>query len=391
MLRDYLAGKGGIEAAMSEFKARIGVDFHVFDGKFQGSRSHVLGVFGELTALCPEFHFVFFLEQVEALRALPGFNRENVELVYMPHASSLVRLGWQLPRLRRLYQLDLLHTQYVIPLLPVRGNAVTIHDVLFENYPQFFNRLFVLRSRALMRWSARASDLLFSVSEYSSREIAQRYAVPRERIGVLFNAVDRSVFYPGATGSDKVQTRGLVSGGYILTVGRIEPRKNHAALLRAYARLTSNPPPLVIVGQRDFGYGAFEAELAKMPPTHQVYVISDVGDDELPALYRHAMVFVYPSFAEGFGMPPLEALASGVPVITSSSTAIPEVVGDAGLLVDPHDESALVSALARVVGDATLRLELARQGISRANCFSWRGSAEVLRKHYLDYFSGLQP
>ena len=367
---------------------RVGVDFHVFDGKFQGSRSHVLGLFGELTALCPEFQFVFFLQQVAALRAVPGFDRKNVELIYMPHANPLVRLAWHLPRLRRAYRLDLLHTQYVIPLLPARGNAVTIHDVLFENYPQFFSRLFVLRSRLLMRWSARASDLLFSVSEYSSQEIARHYAIPRHHIGVLPNAVDRKVFYPGVAEIDKVQARGFVSGKYILTVGRIEPRKNHAALLRAYAQLGANPPPLVIVGQHDFGYGEFETALAKMPSTHQVHVISDVGDDELPALSRHAMVFVYPSFAEGFGMPPLEALASGTPVITSSSTAIPEVMGDAGLLVDPGDEPALAAALARVVGDAALRREMSNHGPMRADCFSWRRSAEVLRTHYLDFLTG---
>jgi glycosyltransferase involved in cell wall biosynthesis len=374
----------------NKIKARIGVDFHVFDGKFQGSRSHLLGLFSELAALCPEFQFVFFLEQIEALRAVPGFERENIQLAYMPQASSLVRLAWLLPKLRHAYRLDILHTQYVIPLLPSRGNAVTIHDVLFENYPQFFGRLFVLRSRLLMRWSARRCDLLFSVSEYSAQEIADRYALPRGSIGVLANAVDRRVFYPGKAGGEKIQARGLVSGEYILTVGRIEPRKNHAALLRAYALLTPPLPPLVIVGQRDFGYGEFEAELAKMPSTHCVHVVSDVGDDELPALYRHALVFVYPSFAEGFGMPPLEAMASGIPVITSSSTAIPEVVDDAGLLVDPQDDVMLAKALDRVLSDKVLRHKMSCQGPIQADCFSWRKSAEVLRTHYYSYLDGLR-
>ncbi|MFN7197108.1 MAG: glycosyltransferase, partial [Hylemonella sp.] len=218
-------------------RPRIGVDLHVFDGKFQGSRSHLIGIFGELTRLCPEFQFVFLLEKTAELGRLPGFSEPNVERVHMPHAGALKRLGLQLPAQRRALKLDLLHTQYVMPLQPARGNAVTIHDVLFEPYPQFFGRLFVLRSRLLMRWSARAADLLFTVSDYSRAEIAQRYGVPAEKIGVLHKAVDRQVFFPGEAGAERVRARGLQPGGYLLTVGRIEPRKNHAALLRAYRLL----------------------------------------------------------------------------------------------------------------------------------------------------------
>jgi glycosyltransferase involved in cell wall biosynthesis len=367
-------------------RRRIGVDFHVFDGKFQGSRSHLIGIFGELTRLCPEYDFVFLLEQTEALGNLPGFSGANVERVRMPHANPLVRLGLQLPRLRRELRLDLVHTQYVIPLQPARGNAVTIHDVLFEPFPQFFGRLFVLRSRTLMRWSARKADLLFTVSEYSRDEIAQRYGARAADIGVLHNAVDRQIFFPGEAGADFIRARGLTPGGYLLTVGRIEPRKNHAALLRAYRLLPGAPPPLVIVGQRDFGYGDFEAELAQLPPGRQVHLFSDVGDGELPALYRHAQLFVYPSFAEGFGMPPLEALASGTPVITSDSTAIPEVVGDAGLLIDPNDAGALQAAMERLLADPALRAQLVRRGLERADVFTWRRSAEVLAAAYRNYF-----
>ncbi|KAA3652758.1 MAG: glycosyltransferase family 1 protein [Proteobacteria bacterium] len=305
----------------------------------------------------------------------------------MPRASSLVRLGVQLPRLRRSQKLDLIHTQYVIPLWPARGNAVTIHDVLFEPFPEFFGRLFVLRSRLLMRWSARAADLLFSVSDYSRREISKRYGVDIQHIEVLHNAVDRMLFFPGSAGSDVVRSRGLEPGGYLLTVGRIEPRKNHAALLRAYRQLDGAPPPLVIVGQRDFGYGDFEAELAKMPTDRRVVMLSDVADGELPALYRHARIFVYPSFAEGFGMPPLEAMASGVPVVTSHSTAIPEVVADAGLLIDPTQTVSLKLAMERLLGDDDLCRDLSQRGLARANVFTWRATAERLAASYRHFFS----
>lgn len=367
-------------------RPRIGVDFHVFDGKFQGSRSHLIGVFGELTRLCPDFDFVFFLEKTDSLAEIPGFDGPNVERVFMPNSNPLKRLGWLLPRLRRRHRIDLLHTQYVIPLIPAKGNAVTIHDVLFEPFPEFFGKLFVLRSRLMMRWSARNTDLLFTVSEYSREEIGRRYGVDAGEIEVLHNAIDRSVFFPGNEGEELVRTRGLTPGGYLLTVGRIEPRKNHAGLLRAYARLQGTPPPLVIVGQRDFGYGEFEAALAELPHGREVRVLCDVGDKELPALYRNAKVFVYPSFAEGFGMPPLEAMASGVPVITTRSTAIPEVVGEGGILVPPRDVDALHDALVRLISSPDLCRELATAGLARANVFTWRRSAKVLAQRYRTYF-----
>lgn len=367
---------------------RIGVDFHVFDGKFQGSRSHIIGIFGELVALCPDIQFFFFLDRVEDLRNVQGFDRENVHLVRMPPKSSLTRLFWQLPLLRRRYGLDILHTQYVIPLFPAKGNAVTIHDILFESHPEYFTKFFVQRSRIMMRWAARKTDLLFTVSEHSRLEIASRYGIAASKIKVLHNAWDRSRFFGGDSDQSVVSARGLQTKGYFLTVGRIEPRKNHSILLQAYARLKGNPPPLVILGQRDFGYEDFEGQLSQLPSTHQVFVFSDVSDDELPAFYRHAMAFVYPSLAEGFGMPPLEAMASGTPVITSNLTAIPEVVGEAGLLIDPHDDEAIEKSLQRIWVDADLRHVMSERGLIQAEKFSWLESAKILRDSYARNLTG---
>lgn len=363
---------------------RIGVDFHAFDGKFQGSRSHLIGLYQALIDISPDFEFVFFLEQTEGLRKVPGFDRPNVSMVHMPHANPLARLLWQLPRLRRRHRLDILHTQYITPLGWARGNAVTIHDILFEDYPQFFTPFFVWRSRLLFRRSARTADIVMTVSEYSRREIASKYGVPAARIGLLLNAVDPLVFHPDAGADASVLSkRGLASGGYLLTVGRIEPRKDHATLMQAYAQLGEGAPPLVIVGQRDFGYGAFEAALAALPKGRDVRVLSDVGDAELPVLLRHAHTFIYPSLAEGFGMPPLEAMASGVPVITANSTALPEVVGDAGRLFAPGNAQELAACMREILESPALRKQLIDKGLARSQGFSWRGSAIVLREAFL--------
>jgi len=364
-------------------RLRIGVDFHVFDGKYQGSRSHLLGLYRELVAMCPEFDFVFFLDQVEGLRRTEGFARDNVSCIRMPRTNSLKRLAWDLPLLRWRHGIDILHTQYVMPLLPSRGRIVTIHDILFEEYPQYFGRFFVHRSRFMMRHAARNADAVFTVSDYSRDEIARRYGLEKTSIAVTPNAVDPQVFFPGEQGSEVVKSHGFLPQEYILTVGRIEPRKNHAGLIRAYSKLAGRPPPLVIVGQRDFGYDEFESAMQTLPDARQVVVISDVGDGDLAAWYRNALLFVYPSFAEGFGMPPLEALASGVPVITTNATAIPEVVGSAGILVAPGDELALREAMHDLLMDSARRKAMAQQGAARASSFSWAASARVMADRLL--------
>ena len=368
---------------------RIGIDFHVFDGKFQGSRSHVLGLFAELVSFNPRHEYLFFLDNVRELANNQAFRRDNVQLIRMRSASSVVRLAWQLPTLRRKHRLDLLHCQYVTPIWSAKGNAVTVHDVLYENYPQYFAKSFVLRSRLLISRSARKAEVLCTVSNYSRTEIARCYGVAEDRIVVLHNAVNHERFYPGPDGSEYIRSRGLTEGGFILSVGRIEPRKNYPALLDAYGRMTGDVPPLVIVGQRDFDYGEFERLLAALPATRPVRILSDVSDEQLPALYRHALVFAYPSFAEGFGMPVVEAMASGCPVVTSDTTALLEVAGTAGIVIDPARPSTLTEALQLLCNDATIRKRLIGAGIERAKAFSWRESAAALSKAYDSFAADL--
>jgi glycosyltransferase involved in cell wall biosynthesis len=371
---------------------KIGVDFHAFDGKFQGSRSHLIGLYRAMVSLCPDFEFVFFLDRVDELRSLSGFDRPNVQCVRMPSANPLLRLAWQLPRLARQHRLDVLHTQYIVPLWPGCRTIVTIHDVLFEPYPEYFTPFFVWRSRWLFRRSAQVADAVMTVSEYSRQEISRRYQVSESRIGLLLNAVDPQVFHPARDdGGARLQRRNLESKRYVLTVGRIEPRKDHATLLRAYAQLGDGAPPLVIVGQRDFGNSAFDHAMKALPPGCDARVLDDVGDAELPVLMQHALALAYPSHAEGFGMPPLEAMACGTPVVTSNSTALPEVVGDAGLLIQPGDVDGLACQLRRLIEQPSLREELSHRSLVRSRAFSWLRAAEVLRQSLLQMSASHKP
>ncbi len=365
------------------YKMRIGLDLHVVDGIFQGSRSHVLEVFSRVAQLCPEFEFVALLDRIDDFkRDYPAFNLPNVRLEHLPHTGAIRRLSWELPRLQRRLGLDLLHSQYIIPLPSLSKTVVTIHDVLFESHPQFFKPLFRLRSRLLMRLAAYQSEHVFTVSQFSQREIMQRYGLPKEKISVTPNGVDSQRFFPGQDGAPLLAQRGLSSGGFLLTVGRLEPRKNHVTLLKAYAALGSAAPPLVVVGQRDFGFDAIFAELADQQLRDKVIFLEDVRENELPVLYRHCLAFAYPSLAEGFGMPPLEAMASGVPVIVADNTALSEVVGTAGLLVGSTDVAALTAALKEVIEQPATRERLRQAGLAQARLFSWDiAAADVARRY----------
>lgn len=366
---------------------RIGLDMHSVDGIHQGSRTHCLELFSRAARLGTEFTFVAFLAEPERLREeAAGFSLSNVELVTMKHQSSPARLLLQLPLLAQKQRLDLLHTQYIVPPLCPCPTAVTVHDTLFESHPQFFEKAFTYRSKLLVRYSSRKSDLVFTVSGFSRQEMLRRYNLREDRVTNIANGVDLVRFRPGSDGALEVQALGLKPGAYLLTVGRLEPRKNHAGLLNAYSKLARPRPKLVIVGQRDFGYSELFRLVDTLDLKDEVLFFENVDDSLLPALYRHALAFIYPTWAEGFGMPILEAMASGVPVLTSGGTALSEVAGDAAIYLQPEDAASMSRSIMDVISDAELRASLVRRGLARAACFNWEGSASRLIHSYRMYF-----
>jgi len=377
-------------------RPRIGVDFHTFDELYQGSRSHLLGLYREVVRRAPEYDFIFLCADPARLReADPAFAMSNVHCVEMPARGGRARLAWQLALLQWRHRIDLLHVQYRMPLLPWGACAVTIHDTLFETHPQFYTRDDLRMARFAGRRSVRRAALLLTVSRFSLREIARLYGVDPHAITLTGNGVNLGRFHPPSPSRgenrpdiDLVRALGAEPGEYLLTVGRLEPRKNHLNLVRAYARLAQPRPPLLIVGQRELAHDQAFAEVQALGLAGEVTFLERVADAELPALLRHARAFVHPSFAEGFGLPVLEAMASGVPVVASSTTALAELVGDAALTVAPEDPAAIAGAIERLLADADLRRRLSARGLEVAAAHRWDTAARSLLGAFRRFFAG---
>ncbi|MCZ7567883.1 MAG: glycosyltransferase family 4 protein [Ardenticatenaceae bacterium] len=281
---------------------------------------------------------------------------------------------------------DLFHaTDHLLPRMRRVRTVFTLHDLIFLKYPEHhkgYNRTFLT---LMMPRFLRAADHIIAVSEHTRRDAVAAYGLPADKITVIYEAAGacyRPAATPAALG-DFRRRYGLPER-YILHASTIEPRKNQQRLLDAYAALRAEFPGvgLVMVGRRGWLYDDFFARLTALGLEEQVIFPGFVPEADLPRFYQAADCFVYPSLYEGFGLPPLEALACGTPVICSDAASLPEVVGTAGLLVAPADTAALTAAIRRVLADPPLRADLAARGPRQAARFSWQRTAEETRAVY---------
>jgi len=239
-----------------------------------------------------------------------------------------------------------------------------------------------------VRHTARRAAEIITVSEYSRQDICATYGIAPERITVTPEAV-AAQFAPITSASElqNVRRKYGIERDYLLALGSIQPRKNLVRLIEAYAYLRESHPSrelplLVIAGKRAW----LENEVFRVAKTsaasRDVIFTGYVPDSELPALYSGALCFIYPSYFEGFGLPPLEAMKCGTPVIAGNRTSLPEVIGDAGILIDPYDQKDLASAIANLIFNKELRRDLSARGLVRARAFNWRTTAKLTLQVY---------
>lgn len=262
--------------------------------------------------------------------------------------------------------------------LSIKRQVVTMHDVVPLDHPEWLNNNFATWYRFLTPRLMRRAAKIITDSNFSRMRILANVDIPEEKIAVIYIGADER-FQPYGVGDihKAITELKLPSKHYVLTVGSLEPRKNLSRLLKAWNVVLPHMPDemfLVLTGALGKKQVFGELSLDSLPP--RVHFTGHVRDELLPALYSGATAFAYVSLYEGFGLPPLEAMACGTPVLTSNVTSIPEVVGDAALTVDPHDVEAIADGLRRLVSDSSLRENLRSKGLERAKLFSWDKTAQ---------------
>jgi glycosyltransferase involved in cell wall biosynthesis len=383
--------------------ARIGIDAHLlsFAGSYRQAGvsryiAELLRVFGGDADPTGRYDYLAFVgpEPVPS-DFLPRDARGPLRFVHsrIPTANPLARIAWEQavgPFAAARARLDLFHGPVnALPLAAPGRGIVTIHDLAFLAHPEALGAARRRYLTLLTALSARRAARIIAVSAFTRDEIVRRLRVPASKIAVVHNAVDAAFKPLPAAEIARFKEAQRLPERVILCVGTLEPRKNLTGLLEAFARLApESDAELVVVGGQGWLFDEALARVATLGLTGRVRFTGFVPEDDLPRWYNAATVFVYPSLYEGFGLPPLEALACGVPTVTSAGTVMAEIVGDAALLTDPRDPAAIAAAIARLLDDNPLRTTLRERGPRQAAPFTWAHAAaatcdvydEILRR-----------
>jgi glycosyltransferase involved in cell wall biosynthesis len=375
---------------------RIGIDAHAIGARQGGNETYITNLIKSLAEIDGDNLYTIYLADAGAAaqwRESFTTRYKNFSLRLLPPPTPLVRVPVYLTYELFRRPVDVLHVQYTAPPFCRVPVVVTIHDLAFERMPETFTRRGSFQLKLTVRRTAKKAARVATVSEYSRQDLLDIYKLPPEKVVVTYNGVESS-FNPRPSvpnEAEEVRRRFGVSRDFLLAVGSLQPRKNLVRLIRAYARLRSERqdfrPQLVIVGRKLWLASEIFDEVKRHPWADDVILTGYVADEDLPALYRAARAFVYPSLFEGFGLPPLEAMACGTPVVTSDVSSLPEITGDAALLIDPNDERALANALIEVVNNDRLRAELREKGIAQAMKFTWRDAAEKTLRLYQEAYA----
>jgi glycosyltransferase involved in cell wall biosynthesis len=333
------------------------IDADVLGRQRTGDESYVSALLAELPRLDEELDFA-------AVTRHPELVPEGVEPVELPARSQPLRMAVSFPRLLRRLRPTLAHFQHVIaPGCPAPA-VVTIHDLSFERAPGLMGRRDRFFFKTMVPRSARRAARILTVSELTKRDLVERYGIPEGKIVVAPNGVD-AAFNPDGPSRD--------AAPYLLFVGALQPRKDPLAAIEALS-LTNGDLRLVLAGPDKGGGREAREAVARLRLERRVEFAGHVEKPELAALYRGATCLVFPSRYEGFGLPVVEAMASGTPVVATTAGAVPEVAGGAAILVEPRNAVALAGGIERALAD---RERLVRAGLERARRFSWTETARM--------------
>ncbi len=368
---------------------RIGVDLHSIKGLKQGTRTYTLNLVNALLELDNvNQYFLYTTGNSDCISAT--FNQSNVLFKRVVPHTRFLRIPVSFPLRLTLDSIDVFHCQYMGPPVGKTPYVVTMHDIIHEYLPQFYPRALRYFMHLFYPISARWASRVITVSESSKRDLIKYYNVPEQKIIVTHLGVSDNFRQIHEEEKIKQVLRKYdITGDYILFVGRLEPRKNISGLIKAFHNLKSSrgiKHKLVIVGMRYFKYEDIFRLVDALGLQDEIIFTGGVEDNDLPMIYNGADLFVYPSFAEGFGIPPLEAMSCGVPVISSNTSSMPEVIGDTGILIDPYNIGELARAIYEVLCNRDLQKEMQAKGLKRAERFLWENTARKTLNVYHDIY-----
>lgn len=363
---------------------RIGIDAHAIGSQQSGNETYYEQLLKHLADIPTNgARYVVYYTNLAGAARIPASEKFHLKRLWPTTPFWRVPVGFPLEFRRD--KLDVFHAQYIIPPFCNCKTVTTIPDIAYEHYPEFFTAWYRLRSQALIRRSAQRANHIITVSEYSKKDISRTYDIDPAKITVTYEGAGPDFFPRNKVESqERVKKQYGISPPFLVYVGRIQERKNLRRMLSAYARLKRelSDQKLVLVGKKDWMSESIEAHLKALDLSDIVTLTGYVPSTDLPLFYSAAEAFVYPSVFEGFGLPVIEAMACGVPVLTSYGSSLEEIAGGAALLVDPLSEESIANGLRKIVGDSSLRDNLGRAGLARSAAFSFKNTAEQTAEVY---------
>jgi len=352
---------------------RIAIDAHMLGDRSGGNESYYINLINHLKIDTNCFELYLFLNS--------NYDISNIRVpfkkIFFHTKNSIIRNFIEIPYLVKKWKIDVLHMQYFIPFINFCPVVVSIHDICFEHFNNIFTKKERFVQKHLIPYAARHSNAILTISKFSKEDICTCYGINPKKITITYcgvNSLFKVTSYSSVEKEIFFEKLGIPEK-FILCVGNLQPRKNIDRLLTAYAELRKGGviglPKLVFVGKKAWLFSPIFEKIETYGISEDVVFTDYVSETELIFLYNSAQMFIYPSIFEGFGLPSLEAMACGTPVLTSNVSAIPEVVADAAEMFDPYDVESIKKSIKKMVEHRVDIQKMRNQGLLRAKLFSW--------------------
>jgi len=363
-------------------KKKLLVDAHTFDENHQGIRTFLKGIYSEIDFNPEDVEVILIANNIEKLKGEFG-HQTHFKFIKLQYKNKYLRLAFEIPQLIKNLKVDFAHFNYFLPLFLNKNckYIVTIHDILFIDYPQFFPVKYRLINSFLFKRSAKKADILTTVSEYSKQRILHHFKLTKD-IFILPNAVSSGY----AEHYDKQKDKRYIKNTfgiekYIIFVSRLEPRKNHLTLLQAYKemKLWNKGYSLVFIGKKSFDMKQLDLEIetVKKKSAGKLYVLNNIANQDLSKFYNAAELSIFPSFCEGFGIPPLESATMKTPTLCSDATAMGDYDFFGDNLFDPHSKDQLKLKINQFI-NSSFKADVHRISEKVQERYSWKKTASIL-------------